>query len=348
MLVTLDRHPADPHLPAALESLAEVEGWPRCVAASAAGVRYEWRVTAALPDRFVRVITDLHGNSGTAWLAGLPGLLARCEERWSARIGPPFELSYNYVAPARTADATTVVFKLAPPADRDLRTEAAALRLAAGRGSVRLLDADLDLGVLVLEHAEPGTLLTELTADADEAATSAAAAVMRRLWRPVPAHHPFPTVEDWGKDFAILRAAHDGGTGPIPAELLDPAERIYAELRASAEPPVILHGDLHHDNILAAEREPWLAIDPKGLIGEPAYEVGALLRNPYPQLFDHPDPGRVLARRLDQFADELDMDRERLRAWSFSQAVLASIASWEDHGEPWLFAHRCAELLATA
>ncbi len=110
--------------------------------------------------------------------------------------------------------------------------------------------------------------------------------------------------------------------------------------------PVLLHGDLHHDNILAAEREPWLAIDPKGIVGEPAYEVGALLRNPLPGLLARPEPGRVLARRIEQLAAELGFDRARIRGWALAQAVLSAWWSYEDHGDGWRETIACAELLA--
>jgi len=109
--------------------------------------------------------------------------------------------------------------------------------------------------------------------------------------------------------------------------------------------PVLLHGDLHHDNILAAERQPWLAIDPKGLVGEPEYEVGALLRNPMPGLLAIPHPERVLARRLDILAESLGFDRDRLRAWGLAQAVLAAWWSIEDHGQGWETWIACAALL---
>jgi streptomycin 6-kinase len=111
-------------------------------------------------------------------------------------------------------------------------------------------------------------------------------------------------------------------------------------------PPVLLHGDLHHHNILSAERQPWLALDPKGVIGEPAYEVGALLRNPFPQILSLPGPGRLLARRVDQLAAELDFDRQRLVGWGIAQAVLAAWWSFEDHGHGWQGCLTCAELLA--
>ena len=94
------------------------------------------------------------------------------------------------------------------------------------------------------------------------------------------------------------------------------------------------------------ERQPWLAIDPKGLIGEPAYETGSWLRNPYPQLLEMPQPGRMLARRIDQFAEELGFDRARVRDWAVAQAVLAAWWGMEDSGYISDTALRIAELLA--
>jgi streptomycin 6-kinase len=153
-------------------------------------------------------------------------------------------------------------------------------------------------------------------------------------------------VADWAEDFGKLRAMHGGGTGPLPARLVEEAETLFADLLASQAEPVLLHGDLHHSNILSsAGRALWLAIDPKGVVGEPAYETGALLRNPE-RLLTEPEPGRILARRVDQLAEELGLDRARVRGWGLAQAVLAAVWGLEDHGEVqgrWL---RCAELLA--
>ena len=121
--------------------------------------------------------------------------------------------------------------------------------------------------------------------------------------------------------------------------------RCLPRLLASSAGPVLLHGDLHHENILSAARQPWLAIDPKGVCGEPAYEVGALLRNPMPRLLDHPAPARLLARRLDLLAEVLGIDRRRLAAWGYAQAVLSAWWSLEDHGRGWEPALRVAEWL---
>ena len=145
-----------------------------------------------------------------------------------------------------------------------------------------------------------------------------------------------------------MRDRFGGTSGPLPEKLTGEAERLFAELLASQSEPVVLHGDLHHFNILAAERQPWLAIDPKGVVGEPEYEVGAFLRNPMPDLLSKPHPGSILARRLDQFSEELGFDRERLRSWGIAQAVLSAWWSIEDHGYGWEEAIRFAELLAEA
>jgi len=292
---------------------------------------------------FARTIVELYGAAGIEWLSRLPSIIADCEQRWLLTVMPPFEpLSYNYVAPAIRADGTDVVLKLGIP-NPELLTEIEALRLFNGHGIVQLLDADPDQGILLLERLKPGTPLSSLPDDRQ--ATSIAAQVMRQLWRPAPSEHPFPTVAKWAAGLRRLREHFAGGCGPFPRALVEVAEARFAELIGSMAEPVLLHGDLHHENILTAERQPWLALDPKGLVGEPAYEVGALLRNPMPQLLAEPQPERVLARRVYQLAEELGFDRERLLGWGVAQAVLSAWWSFEDHGHGWEWGIACAELL---
>jgi len=282
----------------------------------------------------------LYGDAGTAWTERLPELFREVCGRWSLTLEEPFQnLFYNYVSRARRADGADVVVKVGYPC-RELMTEIEALRLFNGRGAVRLLEADKNRGALLLERLRPGSSL--LNVECDEEATAIAAAVMRSLWHPAPNEHSFPTAADWGRGFERLRTEFGGGTGPFPTSLVEQAEGQFRDLLASAGPPVLLHGDLHYGNILAAEREPWLAIDPKGLIAEPAYEVGALIRN---RLNAGPDLARLFARRLDQLSAELSLDRERLRGWTMAQAVLSAWWTYEDHGEVALEALRVAEAL---
>jgi len=282
----------------------------------------------AIPESFVSKTISLAGEEGRTWIERLPSILTACEQYWNLTIGFPFDLSYNYVAPAICKNGTRVVVKVCLPNDE--LTEVEALRQFDGRGMVRLLEYNKDERVMLLERLWPGTLLS--TVEDDEKATSIATSVMRQLWRPVPQEHPFPTVFDWGKGFACLRQHYTGGCGPFPPALLAEAETLFAELSASMTDLVLLHGDLHHENILIAERKPWLAIDPKGLVGEPAYETGALLRNQLSVVLKSSRPGRVMARRVDQLAEELGLDRTRVRGWGLAQAVLSVWWSIEDFG----------------
>jgi streptomycin 6-kinase len=301
----------------------------------------------ALPERFVRTVTCCFAERGAEWLYRLPSLLAECAERWSLTILPAFpNLSYNYVAPVVCADGMRAVLKVGMP-DAELHTQIPVLRWYNGRNCVRLLAADEERGLALLERLVPGTTLTGLADDAHDAkATSIAASVMRGLWRPAPPEHGLPRIEDWLEGLQRLRQHFDGGVGPFPVALVEEAETLTAELLASAAAPVLLHGDLHHDNILAAERQPWLAIDPKGVVGEPAYEVGALLRNLWQDRHTLSNPARTLARRVDQLAEELDLDRARVRGWALAQGVLSAWWGIEDNEDCWHAAIAEAQVLA--
>lgn len=296
-----------------------------------------------LPAEFSRTITQLYGERGQRWLAELPALLGTFAQRWGLALGAPFTLSYNYVAPATRTDGTAAVLKVGVP-NPELLSEIAALRHYAGRGIVRLLDADADAGALLIERLAPGVPLAQLSND--EEATALAAGVMRALWQPAPAEHDFPTVARWGQGFARMRARFGGGTGPLPPALVARAEALFAELLASAGPPTLLHGDLHHDNILSAGRAPWLAIDPKGVVGEPAFEVAAFLRNPHGRVLRAANPARLLARRVDIFADALGIERARLLAWGCAQNVLSAWWSIEDGGDGWQDAIAMAQMMS--
>jgi streptomycin 6-kinase len=192
----------------------------------------------------------------------------------------------------------------------------------------------------MVERLEPGTPLSYLVGPdgaKDDETTLIAAEVMPQLWRPLEPGHPFQTVEYLAKGLGRLRQTFNGGAGPFPAHLVTAAEALYAELMPSQGPRVLLHGDLHHENILLGQHG-WLAIDPQGFAGEAEYEVGALLRNPTPQVATWPDLPRRMARRLDLLSERLGFDRQRLWGWALAQAVLSLWWDYEDHG------HNGAEL----
>jgi streptomycin 6-kinase len=296
-----------------------------------------------IPEQFIQKMLGLHGaKGGQEWIERLPAILAACEQRWGLTIGAPFpNLSFHYVTAATNHAGEPVVVKVSSPTGEFPR-EMEAIRLFDGHGMAQLLAFDVDDEVMVLERLRPGTLLLAVTDD--EQAMSGAASVMKQLWRPVPTGTPFPTVQDWGKGFTRLRQRYNGGHGPFPKPLLEQAERLFTELADSMAEPVLLHGDLHQENILAAQRHPWLAIDPKGLIGEPAYEIGALLRNNLPPQLS--SQKRILARRIDQLSEELGLDRERIRCWGLAQAILSVWWGVEDENRVYEGTLICAELLS--
>jgi streptomycin 6-kinase len=193
-----------------------------------------------------------------------------------------------------------------------------------GRGMARVYEW-MD-GALLLERLDPGTALVELTRSGrDDEATAILADVMAAMV-PTRSVNGCPTVQDWGSAFVRQASA---ARSQMPAELLSPAEQLYAELCATQRNPRLLHGDLHHYNVLHDRERGWLAIDPKGVVGELECEVGAALRNPNerPEYFAD---RAIVARRVDVFASALGLDAERIVAWAFAQAVLSAIWDLED------------------
>jgi streptomycin 6-kinase len=295
-----------------------------------------------LPKGFTTRIIDLHGGAGREWLDHLPALIASIEEQWRIRVDEPFRtLTYHYVAPATQEDGTEAILKLAVPGDH-IEREAACLRRYDGRGASYIFEHDLALGAMLLERVRPGTDIKQLD---ESEAIEAVVTVMRQLHRTTAPDTLIPTVADWWKGFQRLREQFSGTTGPLPDKLVDEAESLYAELAGSMDQAVLLHGDLHHENILAGDRLPWIAIDPQGVVGEPVYEVGAFLRNPMPDLLSWSGLDKILERRVAAFSELLSIDKQRIAGWGFSQAVLSGIWSLEDHASGWEGALEVAKVL---
>jgi len=244
-------------------------------------------------------------------------------ERWDlAADGPVVDTPSGCVAFVKRG-ADRRVLKIIG-ADSDEMAGVAAYAHYDGRGAVRLL-AHADRALL-LERIEPGEALTRRVIEGDDdGATKILCDVMASLHRAGPAKERFPTVETWGESFADHRRER----GAFPIDLVDRAAALYGELCRSQGPRVLLHGDLHHDNVLYDDRRGWLAIDPKGVIGEPAYETGALLRNPTIDVARFAAPA-IIDRRVRILCEQLALDRTRVLGWCFSQAVLSAIWSIED------------------
>lgn len=213
------------------------------------------------------------------------------------------------------------VLKLRPP-DRDGLLEIQTLRDYASRGAVRLIDADLERGALLLVRIEPGTVLTEVLLRGDEnTAIEQAAQTMRRLWQSLPSGQP--SLWDWAKGFARI-----GPNCPLAPEHWQEAQALYLQWSAEPGRQVLLHGDLHPDNLLLGLEGTYWAIDPHGCVGDPAFEPAAYLRN---HLTDQKDPLRCLRERIQGFATALTLSPTRIAGWGYVQTVLSALWLWEDH-----------------
>jgi streptomycin 6-kinase len=251
-------------------------------------------------------------SEGRAWLERLPGLVADCAERWSLAIGEPFEYAHASLAlPVVLDDGRDAVLKISLP-HRSSAQEAEALARWAGNGAVELLEHDVERSALLLERCRPGTDLTAV--DQDEA-LDVAVELLPRLW--VPAAAPFRSVrqevEIWLEELP-LNYARAGA--PFADDLLRAAMFALSELAGTQPEHVLLHQDFHALNVLRAERQPWLAIDPKPLVGERAVGVTALIRGP-----ELGHSRRDVLHRLERLTSELGLDRERTRWWAIGQSL---------------------------
>lgn len=275
------------------------------------------------------------GSDGQRFLDELPALLDSVARDWGLTEITPLPMSFHWVGRVRRSDGVEAVVKLGPPTI-DVQCEAAALRHYDGHGAVRLLAADLARGALLLELARPGASARPLVPSKDLVATAAIITVMRRLHRPLApdvALDPLPELAERNRRSFDSHLSRYPGDSPFPRRLVTRAAALSDELCASAGSGVVLHGDLHHDNVLRGTRDPWLAIDPHGVVGDPGAEVGAMLYNPDPPDRD-PALLALVPARIEQLADGLGMDTDRVVAWGFVQSVLSEVWTAEDAGAP--------------
>jgi streptomycin 6-kinase len=253
------------------------------------------------------------------WLERLPVVLQKLERRWSLTFGKPYEdASCAWVATVTLADGTAAVLKIGMP-HFEGEHEIQGLRFWSGDPTVRLLEADEELGAMLLERCDPGTSLRSPPEPEQDVVI---AGLLRRLWRPAPENHSFRTLsrllEYWSNE--TERDAenwHDAG-------LIRQGLRLFQELPRTATISVMLATDLHAGNVLRSTRDSWLVIDPKPLVGDPAYDATQHLFNCAARL--RADPRGTIAR----IADLLAVDRERVRLWTFARAAAEPRSDWSN------------------
>lgn len=269
------------------------------------------------------------GDGAPADPADAARRLERRARQWRVRVEHITKTPSSLVAyGTRDGEATVLKVVRSPGEEWDAGGVAAAFR---GRGVVRVLEHGP--GAMLLERLEPGTPLTQLVARGrDDEALEVLAGVIREMAGVSPSVEGFRTAEAWGEAFdrhLAGSAARTAEAERIPRALVAHARERYRELCASQDPLRLLHGDLHHDNVVHDDSRGWVAIDPKGVVAELEYELGAALRNPlgFPALQSSTSS---VHRRVGRLAAELPVDPERVLAWAYAQAVLAVVWMVED------------------
>jgi streptomycin 6-kinase len=255
------------------------------------------------------------------WLSSVPRAIAHLESVWSIEVGEPFQPGGQtaWVGPATRGGDDGFVLKIGwrhPEGEH----EADGLRLWDGDGAVRLYAAEVvddETLAFLLERCRPGTTLKERP---EEEQDIVVAQLLQRLWTRSPRGHPFRPLQsmcEWWADESEQKIAAARPSGLDPG-LVRAGLTLFRELPNSAEREVLLCTDLHGDNILAAEREPWLAIDPKPYVGDPTYDALQHMLNCKARLQSDP---RAFAHRM---AGLLDLDPDRLMLWLFARCVQES------------------------
>jgi len=259
---------------------------------------------------------------GRAWLDQLPSWIDDLSERWSLRIGPVFtgpEVTASWVAAVERLDASPAVLKIGMP-HMEAEHEIAGLRFWNGGPTVRLLAADEQLNAMVLERCLPGTPLRSLPEAEQDVVL---ASLLRRLWRTPRPGHPFRDLAVMVRYWADETRANEDRWADVG--MVREGLAAFEELsRDVVDEPVLLATDLHAGNVLSAQREPWLVIDPKPFVGDRSYDATQHLLNSFARLLRNP------GGTINRFADLLDVDRDRVRLWLFARAAAETRDNWDE------------------
>lgn len=281
-------------------------------------------------------IRIVHGERGLEWLSQLPVLLENvCQKRELKFISPLPGLSYNFVAEVRDSLNRSLILKIGPQTV-NLKAEAAWLK-SFPETCPQVSEFDQADNFILMEKVAPGTTLKYLVDQGkDDEATRIVAGCIRSLQSRKMLSHEYKSLEDLISDYKTLEGVAD-------SFLLEKARTLHRELCQNAEPQ-LLHGDLHHDNILA-DHKGWKVIDPHGYVGDPISEMGVLMYNPVDRISGMTPLKKLLERRFSILQEELGFDPQRMKAWAFCKTMISAAWFQEDSSEEARFQLGLAQLI---
>lgn len=283
-------------------------------------------MSALVPESFSAMVTGREPEphvSGDEWLLGLPGLVEESLAEWDLTLdGEPMHGMAALVLPVRRHDGSTAVLKVTWP-HADAEHEHLALQHWGGHGAVRLIAANPGRWTMLLERLNGGRDLHEVPIDE-------ACLVIGGLLRQLD-HPALPQLSRLSAEVARMGEQFGSGPPAIPRRFVEQAHALMSDLVTDdVIDSRMVHTDLHYWNVLAADRQPWLAIDPKPLAADPAFAVTPALWNRWEEAIASGDIRRHLRRRLSVICESAGLDEERARSWSIVREVQMGLWAVKD------------------
>lgn len=277
---------------------------------------------------FEQNMVDIYGEKGQQWLDSLPDIIAKLEKEYHLTdLFPVSQMTFNYVASGYQA-GTPIVLKVGLNSQALIK-EAECLNAFSNQVAVKVITFNDQM--ILMKRAVPGESLKSHFPNKDVEATHLVSSIIHQLHSAtIPQNHNFYYIRD-------LLNTLDKNID-IPVDVLSKARNLRDGLLSVNSPEVLLHGDLHHDNVLK-HNDTWLVIDPKGFVGDPVFEVTAFLANPMPELLSQTDPAAIIQSRVSVFSERLGFEEDKIYQWLFVKSVLCWAWSLEDNLDPSYFRH---------
>jgi streptomycin 6-kinase len=280
-------------------------------------------------DQLKQNILNIYGIQGKKWLSDLPSVIKSLKTSWKLHdITPVKNMTFNYVAKAITTTGQPVILKIGYD-PKSIENEKQALIYFNGNGSIKLIDHAEKYHALLLQQAISGITLTSFYPHQIDLVIDCYTSTMKKLHsKHLPSKYNYPHISEWLQAIDKLTPNHH-----IPASLLTNVISLKNKLLKTIATEVFLHGDLHHDNILKHNNE-WLAIDPKGVIGETAFEIAAFDFMYLNELANDINVNNTVETRINLLAKKADLDAQRIKDWILVRLVLMAAWNIEDNLNP--------------
>ncbi|AIF45684.1 aminoglycoside phosphotransferase family protein [Virgibacillus sp. SK37] len=291
-----------------------------------------------IPQAFKTKISNVFGKGGEEWLTLLPERIDTYLHKWKlVNHGPVTNLSYNYVLNVTDIGGNPFILKIGVP-NADFANEVHTVQIYNGKGCARIIKAVPEEGVMLLEQLQPGNMLDTL--ETEEEQIEQYVNVWRAIRRPIPPQgkQPTPLITNWFESLSTYRKTYTEGDR-ITEEHLLLAEQFIEEVNRTTKGAALLHGDLHHENILFSKHKGWLAIDPKGVIGDEYYDTISFLIN---KLEGKANQRDVLRYRVKRLSELLQLEEKRLLKAAVALSTLYACWAQEDNAE-WEQTYQCTK-----